>query len=403
MAPSTVILGGGVIGSSIAYHLSLRGAPCTVVERQHEIATAASGKAAGFLGSNWGDGKMTESLHRDSFAMHEALADTLGLQSFRKLPALKVTQEDSSSQRQTTPLVGWLDNEKCNAAVLDEASAQVDPLEMSAALMRAAQASGHCILRTGEECVGIVTEPSGDEGGAGRVSTGVRLASGEQIACDQLVVALGPWSCLVEEWLGVSVPVEGVWSTSILYDGASSPARALASEPRALFCAEDGRGCHLEVYPRPNGDVYVAGCGGSRIVTPETLRAGELPPSETDAPDLSRVSAAEQSLGDLCPAFVGRRSTHQQACVRPVSPDGLPILGPLPGVGKTYVATGHGPWGVLWAPMTGLAMSELLLDDESSSLNLRAFAPRRFDSLTYRTLMKQRGRNKSGKQVGEQW
>ena len=75
----------------------------------------------------------------------------------------------------------------------------------------------------------------------------------------------------------------------------------------------------------------------------------------------------------------------------------------IPGVSNTYVATGHGPWGILWAPMTGLAMSELLLDDESSSLNLRAFAPRRFDSLTYRTLMKQRGRNKSGKQVGEQW
>ena len=40
---------------------------------------------------------------------------------------------------------------------------------------------------------------------------------------------------------------------------------------------------------------------------------------------------------------------------------------------------------------------------EAASLNLRAFAPRRFDSLTYRTLMKQRGRQKGGESVGEQW
>ena len=58
-------------------------------------------------------------------------SDTLGLQSFRKLLVLKVTQEDSSNGRRRH----WslADNQKCNAAVLDEESAQVDPLEMSVA------------------------------------------------------------------------------------------------------------------------------------------------------------------------------------------------------------------------------------------------------------------------------
>ena len=67
------------------------------------------------------------------------------------------------------------------------------------------------------------------------------------------------------------------------------------------------------------------------------------------------------------------------------------------------MATGHGPWGVLWAPITGRVVSELLLDDGEASLNVRAFQPRRFDTLTYRTLMKQRGREKGGERVGEQW
>lgn len=47
----------------------------------------------------------------------------------------------------------------------------------------------------------------------------------------------------------------------------NSPDHAVVlDEPRALFCAEDDNGCHLEVYPRNNGDVYVCGCGGSEIV-----------------------------------------------------------------------------------------------------------------------------------------
>jgi glycine/D-amino acid oxidase-like deaminating enzyme len=401
-ASSTVVLGGGIIGSSIAYHLSLRGEPCTVIEQQPAVATAASGKAAGFLGESWGDGKVTERLHRESFAMHEALSETLALSSFRQLSALKVDLLEHDEKAED-PLVGWLDGG--GARLLDESSAQVDPHEMCTALMAAAVASGHCTLRTGEECVDILTSPVDDEASSGRAATGVLLASGEEISCDRLVVALGPWSCLVEEWLGVPMPVEGIWSTSIIYEAASPAATALAAEPRALFCSEDSRGCHLEVYPRPDGEVYVAGCGGSRIVTPEALRAGELPPAATNVPDESRVAAAERSLADLSSAFQGAssRSTRQQACMRPMAPDGLPILGPLPGVDNLVMATGHGPWGVLWAPITGRVVSELLLDDGEASLNVRAFQPRRFDTLTYRTLMKQRGREKGGERVGEQW
>ena len=217
----------------------------------------------------------------------------------------------------------------------------------------------------------------------------------------------GPWSCKVEDWLGVPLPLEGTWSTSLVYsptDLAPPAAQRVATEPAALFCREDSRGCHLEVFPRPNGELYVAGCGGSRLVSAQELRSGAVSPAAANDPDASRAAAAARSLEALSSVFSGSRAEVRQACMRPCAPDGLPLIGSLPGMANVHVATGHNVWGVTWAPVTGRAISELILDGEASVVNLRPFAPRRFDTMTYRTLLKQRGRRSaSGAPIGEQW
>ena len=71
-----------MVGCSIAYHLSVREAPVTIVDRSG-IAPAASGKAAGFLAKDWNDQGSTGPLSRLSFQLHEELADTLKLDSYR--------------------------------------------------------------------------------------------------------------------------------------------------------------------------------------------------------------------------------------------------------------------------------------------------------------------------------
>ena len=71
-AHKVVILGAGIHGASVAYHLSTKyGILSTVVERV-SIAAAASGKAGGFLAREWGSGA-TRQLHQVSFDMHEVL------------------------------------------------------------------------------------------------------------------------------------------------------------------------------------------------------------------------------------------------------------------------------------------------------------------------------------------
>jgi glycine/D-amino acid oxidase-like deaminating enzyme len=52
---------------------------------------------------------------------------------------------------------------------------------------------------------------------------------------------------------------------------------------------------------------------------------------------------------------------ERRVCARPVSPDGAPLLGPVPGVEGLHVATGHGPWGISLGPASARIAAEALL------------------------------------------
>lgn len=75
---------------------------------------------------------------------------------------------------------------------------------------------------------------------------------------------------VVEDWFGLPLPLDGVKSTSLVY----KEVHEVVAEPYACFCEEDKHACHLELYPRPNGELYVCGCGGSDYVRGDRLRAG---------------------------------------------------------------------------------------------------------------------------------
>lgn len=67
----------------------------------------------------------------------------------------------------------------------------------------------------------------------------------------------------------------------------------------------------------------------------------------------------------------------EQACLLPTSPDNTPMVGAVPGVSGLYVAAGHGCWGILMAPATGLAMAELLTTGRVESVDVRGLEPAR--------------------------
>jgi glycine/D-amino acid oxidase-like deaminating enzyme len=75
------------------------------------------------------------------------------------------------------------------------------------------------------------------------------------------------------------------------------------------------------------------------------------------------------------------RSVAEQACFRPVTQDGLPLIGRVPQSAGLYVATGHNVWGILNAPATGEAVAQLIAEGAPREVNLAPFDPVRLPPL----------------------
>jgi len=353
-----LICGGGAIGASIAYFLSLKGVEAVVIERTG-VACAASGKSGGFLALDWCDGTALGPLARRSFALHAELAATLkGDWGYRRLPTLGVvasTRRDlSRHRRRGAP--AWLGPEAVVHGQLGtpENTAQVHPGAFTRAMMKAAEARGARLQR------GCVTDL--DLSPDGSVARGV-LVDGEVLSGDAVVIALGPWSTLAGRWLPLPA-VHGLKGHSVVFRSPSpEPAEAVFAEVES----EDGEVHAPEVFPRPDGTTYVCGLPGRATVPADP--AAVLP--EPGAAERLRAIVAAFS-----PQLAAAEILAVQSCYRPMTEDGLPLIGRAPGVEAAYVATGHNVWGILNAPATGEAMAELIADGRAR-LDLAAFAPAR--------------------------
>ena len=218
--PRVVILGCGIQGCATAYFLAQRGVPSTIVDRV-EIAAAASGKAGGFLAGGWGDGGVTQELHRVSFALHETLAETLGLTTYRKIPTLSVAGGASLSDQK--PPVSWLDGDVARAELMDENTAQVTPAELVRRMHEESQKLPGARTVLGAESIGVACDEENRV-----IGVDVRHESSneiERIACDVVVVAMGPWSVRAETWFeGLQVPMTGIKSVSLLFEASDAVA-----------------------------------------------------------------------------------------------------------------------------------------------------------------------------------
>lgn len=240
-----------------------------------------------------------------------------------------------------------------------EDTAIVHPARFTEAMLAAA-------LRRGAELrPGRVT-------GVPRAGSGARVSGvevdGGLVPADAVVVAMGPWSALAAAWL----PMPQVFPDrghSLVFDTGT------AVHPEALFLEyQEDTGAVLtpEVFPRADGTTYV-----TAFAEPATLPAD---PADV-TPDPVAIERLESVCARLSPALDPDRILVRQACHRPVTQDGLPLIGRVPGVDGAYVATGHSVWGILGAPATGEALAELITDGAARSTDLTPFDPARLRPL----------------------
>jgi glycine oxidase len=229
--------------------------------------------------------------------------------------------------------------------LLAPADGSIDPRRLSAALLTAVERLGGTLVR--ERVTEVLT-------GNGR-ATGVRLESGTDVHADQVVLAAGPWT---QDLKGVPPgllppvrPVKG----QVLRLRSETP--VLGRSIRGLV-----RGSSVYLVPRTDGELVV-GATQEEMGFDTTVTAGGLWELLRDA-------------RELLPGITELAFTEVTAGLRPGSPDNAPMMGAtaLPGL---LLATGHFRNGVLYTPVTGDVMAELLATGEMPEV-ARPFSPGRF-------------------------
>ncbi|HHY56947.1 MAG TPA: FAD-binding oxidoreductase [Chloroflexi bacterium] len=364
-----VIIGGGVMGASTAYHLARRG--CTdvvLLERQPFFGMGATGKCAGGIRYQFStainirlsllslpmldrfEAELGQAigLRRDGYLF--LLTNEADVAAFRRHVALQhslgVPTEwlDGDEVRRRVPLLAADD---VLAGTFHAGDGLADPNSVVMGYINAAKRLG-VRAYTGIEVTGIST-------GQGRI-TGVVTREGE-IACEGVVNAAGPWSARVSEMAGVPLPVtplrrQMLTTTALPEMPADFP--FIIDFAQSLYFHREGAG----------------------------LLTGQSNPHEQPGFDesvdlaweLTHMEAAIQRLPILARAG---RAAHW-AGLYEVTPDAHPIIDAIPALPGYYVITGFSGHGFMHGPGAGLLLSEIILDGKAHTLDISELSYSRF-------------------------
>jgi len=363
-AADVVIIGGGIVGVSAAFFLAEAGGMRVVVLERGAIGSGATGRAAGVILLQV-ESEAEVRLQLDSLALHRRLCDELGTDLAAHGSLLLWTSEDEAAGARELAAVHracgiplelldaaeirrrfpYLEAEDVVLATFSADDPWATPLAVVRRLADAARARGAVIC---EHC-----EVTGVDVEDGRVS-GVRTAAGT-ISTRAVVNAAGAWARVVGDRSGVRIPVAPRKRQGFVLD----PQGTLP--PAAPFIMEERRDYYCKM--RPEGLIMV--CGQTRGDTLDpTVEWGYL--DEALEPTRRRIPALR--LAPVTGAWAG---------IRPMPPDGRPVIGTVPGLEGYVVAGGLAGQGFARGPLVGQIVSELVTTGRSSR-DLEPYRPDRF-------------------------
>ncbi len=373
MNADVIIIGGGVHGASLAFHLAKKGVKPLVLEKKF-VAAGATGRSSGLVRMhydlrleselvwlsfqyfrNWsemvgGDCGFTRTgfIRMVQPEFEEALKANVRVQQEIGIPTLLVTPDDVKR------LAPYMVTDDFHVAAYEPESGYADPPATAMSLMDAARERG-ALLKTGVQVVDVLLSDDGSK------VQGVRTADGETYHAPVVVNAAGAWADRIAQMVGLSLPITS-WSHDVMF--IRRPKSIGPTHPTVIDDIN-------EMYFRPEQ-------GGLTLVGLESHNPlGEDPDGDTDHAHPGFVDRAVEHIcrripvmeeGSLHSAHKGYDglSDDQRAILGPAGPDGF------------WLNCGHSGTGFKIAPAVGLCLSEWMVDGAPQSVDIRPFAFRRF-------------------------
>ncbi|GAA3120559.1 NAD(P)/FAD-dependent oxidoreductase [Streptosporangium carneum] len=360
MSDRVAVIGSGIVGASAAYHLSLWGVAVTVVDRAD--AGQATRAGAGIV-CPWVDHEDDEDWYRlalEGARYHSRLAELLAEDGehdvgHARVGALLVAEDAAElagvhallrDRRASAPDMGEISVVDRPADLFPPLGPHLTALHLGGASRVNGPAVRDALLRAAVRRGARVRQ-----GTATLTGTGRTLVDGEPLDADAVVVAAGAWTGEVCGALGCE-PALAPRRGQIVH--AELPGVETAGWPIVL----------------PRRGPYLLGFPGSRVVLGATVE---------DAGFDARVTAgglAEVLAGgvELAPGLAGAGVVETRVGFRPVTADGLPLIGRL--ADGVVVATGLGAYGLTSGPYAGLVAAALALG-QTPPLEVSPYSPGR--------------------------
>ncbi len=370
-----IVIGAGVQGASLAFHLARRGVRPIVVERT-SVAAGATGRSSGLVRMHY-DLLADVRLAFASLAWFQewdarvggdcgftaagfiqlvgaAKADLLRA-NVAEQQAIGVRTEVVTAERirELAPALALADDE---VGAFEPDSGYADPSAAATGFITAARAAGARFVQ-GAEVRAIPT--------AGGAVTGVETTKGA-FSAPVVVDAAGGWAGRVAALAGMTIPIR-VWRHDTAYLGA--PTNVPVQFPVIIDDAND-------MYFRPEGSGLVL------VGLEDANETDGSPDRETDTIASDFQERVSDRIVRRIPAMGDGTFRSAHSGQDGLTPDQHPILGPVgsAGPGGFYLDCGHSGTGFKTAPAVGLAMAELILDGRATSVDLTPFALDRFAS-----------------------